>query len=119
METYEKKYKEAKDKVAARFGINVAKEIFTDLYESEDERIRKAIIDIIKSQKEQQCHIDSTIYDEMIARLEKQGNKTAWSDEDEVMLQACLDTLQAKSLMGKVDTTITMWLKSLKVRIGG
>ena len=25
--------------------------------------IRKAIIDIVKSQKEQQCHIDSAIYD--------------------------------------------------------
>lgn len=49
-----------------------------------------------------------------IAEMEKD-----WSEEDDVMLQACLDTLQAKSLMGKVDTTITMWLKSLKVRIGG
>ena len=38
---------------------------------SKDERIRKAIIDIIKSQKEQQCHIDSAIYDEMISWLEK------------------------------------------------
>lgn len=47
--------------------------IFPELKENyESERIRKAIIDIIKSQKEQQCHIDSTIYDEMIAWLEKQ-----------------------------------------------
>lgn len=44
---YEKKYKEANNKVVARFGINVAKEIFTDLYESEDERIKKEIIDFI------------------------------------------------------------------------
>ena len=47
--------------------------IFPELKERVDsERIRGAIIDIIKSQKEQQCHIDSTIYDEMIAWLEKQ-----------------------------------------------
>ena len=36
---YEKKYKEANDKVAARFGTNVAKEIFTDLYEPEQNGI--------------------------------------------------------------------------------
>ena len=45
--------------------------------ESEDERIRREIIDIIKSQKEQQCHIDSTIYDKHIAWLKKQGEQTA------------------------------------------
>lgn len=46
-------------------------------------------------------------------------DKPAWSDEDDVRLQACLDTLQAKSLMGVVDTKMTKWLKSLKQRIGG
>ena len=45
---YEKKYKEANDKVAVRFGTNVAKEIFTDLYESEDERIKKSLIEFVK-----------------------------------------------------------------------
>ena len=49
--------------------------MFPELAESEDERIRGAIIDIIKSQKEQQCHIDGAIYDEMIAWLEKQGTE--------------------------------------------
>lgn len=43
--------------------------------------------------------------------------KSSWSEEDEVRLQACLDTLQAKSLMGKVDTVMTEWLKSLKDRV--
>mgnify|MGYP002516559551 CR=1 FL=1 len=52
--------------------------------------------------------------------LEKQGGqKPAWSCEDETRLQACLDTLQANSLMGKVDTVMTNWLKSLKNRIKG
>ena len=58
MDTYEKKYREANDKVAARFGTNVAKEIFTDLYESEDERTRKELIKFL-----QKCHdIDSGFY---------------------------------------------------------
>ena len=46
-------------------------------------------------------------------------DKPAWSDEDDVRLQACLDTLQAKSLMGVVDTKMTKWLKSIKQRIKG
>lgn len=49
--------------------------IFPELKESEDEKIKEAIIDIIESQKEQQCHIDSAIYDKMIDWLEKQGDK--------------------------------------------
>ena len=44
--------------------------LFPELKESEDERIRKEIIDIIKSQKEQQCHIDGAVFDEMCAWLE-------------------------------------------------
>lgn len=42
-----------------------------------------------------------------------------WSEEDEVRLQTCLDTLQAKSLFGVVDTVMTEWLKSLKQRLKG
>lgn len=42
-----------------------------------------------------------------------------WSEDDEKRLQSCINILKAKSLMGKVDTVNTMWLKSLKQRIGG
>ena len=37
----------------------------------EDESIRKEIIALIKSQKEQQCHVDGAVYDKMIDWLEK------------------------------------------------
>lgn len=69
MDTYKKKYEEANDKVAARFGINVAKEIFTDLYESEDEKIRKEILQSIR---------DNMVVihkDDCIAWLEKQAEQ--------------------------------------------
>ena len=46
-------------------------------------------------------------------------DKPAWSKEDDVRLQACIDALQAESLMGKVDTVMTKWLESLKQRIEG
>ena len=54
------------------------------LRESEDEKIRKALISILKSDFEK----DTTIYDisvgNIIAWLEKQGEqKSAWSEEDE------------------------------------
>ena len=188
MDTYEQKYKEANDKIAARFGTNVAKEIFTDLYESEDEKIRKELLENLRELLEMYNTLQTTKeygkVQSWITWLEKQGEqkeytfksiprllemmeptdrakaycqklidtlakegyntdakivgeclkqmngedvpmavmdeqKPAWSEEDEVRLQACLDTLQAKSLFGVVDTVMTEWLKSLKERIGG
>ena len=64
-------------------------ELFHELKPSEDERIRKAIIDIIKFQKEQQCHIDGAIYDEMVAWLEKQVSPKIVAD---AYLRGCNDT---------------------------
>ena len=75
---YEKKYKEANKKVAIRFGSNVARELFPEFYESEDERIRKAIhiyLDWLDGRnKDYQPKGDYSIKD-MIAWLEKQGEK--------------------------------------------
>jgi hypothetical protein len=79
---YEEKLKEAKRLYESANDDQkyVIESLFPELQERKNERIRKSIIDVIKSQKEQQCHIDSTIYDEMIAWLEKQGEKKS-SDE--------------------------------------
>jgi len=78
-----KRYDEALDKARKLYNseetsadVEIACEnIFPELIESEDERIKKEIIDIVKSQKEQQCHIDGSVYDKMIAWLEKQGKQ--------------------------------------------
>lgn len=86
---YEKKYKEALEK-ARQFSENPLEEdsssiveyIFPELQESEDEKIRKVLIDYFNRYKEQEeCGID-TFYgiptDNIIAWLEKQGEqKTA------------------------------------------
>ena len=104
----------------------VLESLFPELAGSEDEKTRKEIVDYLKK----------NLRFEWATWLEKQGeqksqrmisaevkeamyDKPAWSEEDDVRLQACIDTLQAKSLMGKVDTVMTNWLKSLKQRIGG
>lgn len=80
---YEQKYKEANEKVAARFGFNVAKEIFSDLYESEDERTRKEIILYLKSQPAQT--ISTAQYDAWLTWLEKQDEKNRWKPSEEQM----------------------------------
>ena len=68
------RYDEAYKKVAIRFGSNVADEIFPELKESEDERIRKDMIETIK--KESKDFPSSVIAEKShtwIAWLEKQG----------------------------------------------
>ena len=63
-----KAYDEAYKKVAIRFGSNVADEIFPELAESDDERIRKELIEFVKSRLAgfPQC-------ERFIAWLEKMG----------------------------------------------
>ena len=74
----------------------------------------------LEKQGEKKCIDDLTQQEAMdiaVAKcFEQGGQKPTWSEEDEVRLQACIDTLQAKSIMGKVDTIQTNWLRSLKQR---
>ncbi len=92
--------------------------ILPELAESEDERIRKKIIAIVKSQKEQQCHIDGAAYDKMITWLEKQGEQilansaktckvepksAEWNKEDEQNLNVCISYIP--------DEYLRRWLK--------
>ena len=69
---YEKKYKEANDKVAARFGTNVAKEIFTDLYESEDEKMMHQLHSWMKEFGGAEEYTEK-VYTWLKSLLEKQG----------------------------------------------
>jgi hypothetical protein len=81
MEDYKKKYEEVNKKVAIRFGSDVARELFSDLYESEDERIRKNIVATIK-----QCpddFLNPKNRDRMLEWLEKQGNQSHWKPTEE------------------------------------
>lgn len=116
---YEQKYKEANDKIAAKFGTNVAKEIFTDLYESEDEKIRKFLIKWIQ---DNYYHGTTEIPTKtLIAWLEKQGEKKpadelAWSEGDEVLLSSVINSLLIFEDSGASKMKIE-WLKSLKQRI--
>ncbi len=73
MKTIEEKakaYDKVREKIAVRFGTNVAKEIFTDLYESEDEKIRKWIINEIKIKHHNLDEDNVDFVDKAIAWLE-------------------------------------------------
>jgi len=96
----------------------VLESLFPELKESEDEKIRKVLIDYFKRYKEQEeCGI-KTFYgiptDNILAWLEKQGEqKPAWSEEDEKELNSCIEAIEA---CYEWDTMVD-WLKSLKNRV--
>lgn len=100
-------------------------DIFPELKESEDERIRKSLIehlqydvdDMVKSDFPFDYEAEIEELSKYIAWLKKLDVQK-WTEEDEKRLQSCISTLQVKSLIGDVDTINTKWLKSLKQRIG-
>jgi hypothetical protein len=119
-----------------------AEKYFPELQESEDEKVKRIIHSIsnkisfhlhdIFTEEEFQCFDawsnawlkkqgsipkEVTYTQEVIAWLEKLGQKPKWTDEDEERLQSCIIELQGKGLMGGVDTIDTKWLKSLKQRL--
>ena len=123
---YKEKYEQALE-VAQRFYNNSVaitkkglEDIFPELKEIEDERIRKRIIDLIKEVVEDDSyHVYR--FDEMIAWLEKQGEQgvngnkreipnSSWSEEDELQMQGIIDLLPGLTIRHN-------WLKSLKDRV--
>ena len=110
--------------------LREACEVFIpELKESEDERIRKAILSRLKDAKDQGCNTyGGAKIDECIAYLERQKEQKPtnsekpkeWSEEDEDRRHDILLTLEAlRSSAGSTDTTIVYqhlidWLKSLR-----
>jgi len=91
----------------------------TELAESEDERIRKALIDIVNAR----CELYKGITKEMfLAWLEKQGEqKSAWSEEDEEIYRKCICAMRASACgfpeEEKFVEQVDNWLNSLKERV--
>ena len=111
-----KAYDQVREKIALRFGSNVAEEIFSKFEESEDERIRKAIGYAIG----QSTHSDGTLIngvssEEALTWLEKQGDKTAWSEDDENRVNRLIAYFEDKeSFTAEDDVVYANWLKSLR-----
>jgi hypothetical protein len=130
---YEKKYKEALERAKdfhSRLNEQLKKEmenIFPELKESDDERIRENIIATIHLYYGEPLEDEAK---EMIAWLEKQGEKSAWSEEDEKKRNLLISILNINHPNGyfKVNPANTLnmeamhteelvdWLRTLKDR---
>ena len=125
---YEERYKEAldlmKDCVPDENGlVHVHPEdIIPELRESEDEKIRKELIEKVK---ETPACIGFNDKNAVLAWLEKQAKKSSkWSEEDEKMVNdiiAAIDTLyyhgMVNWLKGIYCHEMVNWLKGIKSRI--
>ena len=121
MDTYENKYKEALEiamvayKDEDRHLKATLERIFPELTESEDEKIRKKIIDYFRGSVGLGVAIGGVSVKDMVSWLEKQGEKKAkWTDNDRTMaftLMRDVDQMSYISKEGK-DERIG-WLNSL------
>lgn len=135
MDTYEKKYKEIVGLIKKAYLYAqtdstkaVLEEIFPELSESEDEKVRKELIDAIQGlwvNDALPMPLSLKRKDEWLAWLEKQGEKKpAWSEEDEQHIDSLLKRLDGLCRNEFERTRFAInedgdWLKSLKQRIGG
>lgn len=104
-------------------GTPVIDAIFPELKESEDERIRKELIKLLRNLFNNYSYfIKDPFYTECIAWLEKQnGQKLIWSEEDEEILQGIWDEIlankhEAKEYDWKTYDKFLNWLGTLKYR---
>ncbi len=129
---YEQKYTEALEKIrnglqSLQDGTKISgvtraflKEVFPELKESEDEKIRKALVRFHKST----IDVDGIKGEEIVAWLEKQGEKkSTWSEEDEIGFNDTFWAIQQARTIAKDENDIGNlwyaedWLKSLKERL--
>ncbi len=111
-----KAYDQVREKIALRFGSNVAEEIFSKFEESEDERIRKEIISAVNIYCSEYSR-GTKVREDMLAWLEKQGDKTAWSEDDGNRINRLIAYFEDKeSFTAEDDVVYANWLKSLKER---
>lgn len=88
---YKKAYEAALERARQGLPIN---EVFPELKESEDERIRKNCIHFLELQKIH--HADTSEIDDCIAYLEKQKEQkpAEWSEKEKGILLECISALQ-------------------------
>ena len=99
---YENKYKEAlKLATKAKNNASLSKGtlkilgiIFPELKESEDEKIRKGIIELVKQSSE---ILDKKNQEQMLDWLEKQGVKTSkWTEADKTIMEDIIGYYQSE-----------------------
>jgi hypothetical protein len=99
--------------------------LIPELKESEDEKIRKAVIEMIHDTPSIECEENYNVCkNDILAWLEKQGKKkpTEWSEDDERIVTALMEGFRYHQLFnpkfGEVpNAEIISWIKSLKERL--
>ena len=94
--------------------------------ESEDEKVRKALVEMVHDTTDDELWVDYNVHkEEALAWLEKQGEQkpTAWSEVDKDFMYDTLSNLtEIKDRYGEGYGNVGKcidWLKALKQRIGG
>ena len=127
MDTYEKKIREyLNNGEVDELYKNMLLNLFPELKESEDERIRKGLIKAVSRTFEgNKLYGTDVTREEALAWLEKKGRqKPALSEEDEEHIDSLLKRLDGLCRNEFERTRFAInedgdWLKSLKQRIGG
>ena len=91
--------------------------LFPELRESEDEKIKKVIIGLLKQSTYEDCVYDGVNMKDIYAWLEKQGQKSAWTKEDEWKFSDILALLRGGENCHYNTPDLFDWLKSLKDRV--
>lgn len=90
--------------------------IFPELKESEDERIRKDIIEMLRNWASVH-YITKEQFSERMAWLEKQGKKSVWTDNDRIMAFTLLrDVEQMTHISNEGKNERLEWLNTLEDR---
>ena len=104
-----------------------------ELNENNDDRIRRAIINVFATHKGFEVFYGATVND-ILSWLKKQGEqkpeevdnlhnylygeqKSAWSEEDKENISMLIDLVESKEESMEVKIELSAWLKSLKDRI--
>lgn len=100
-----KAYDKVREKIALRFGTDVAEGIFSEFEESEDERIRKALLEMVHDTTGNELWVDYNVHKEdALAWLEKQGESYTKKDVDDAWLKGMCDA--KRELEKQKDTNV-------------
>lgn len=107
----------------SELALQELKEIFPELKESEDERIRKEIIRIVDIWTNSCPTVNGIPVETLLAWLEKAEQKPTWSKEDEIGFKDTLWAIEQARTTAKDENDMgnlwyaEKWLKSLKERM--
>ena len=120
---YEKAYKDALERARVAYKDEdrhlkaTLERIFPELQESEDERIRKELIEHFRWNAQILNNFDNR---DVITWLEKQQKKAVYTDNDRIMVSSLIrDVDQITYINEEGKNKRLEWLNSLKQRFGG